>query len=386
MKKNQYNIKTYFIEEFVEFCAKLDKIPEQEVKLRHFENYILKSRNENSLYLTVVYYLEKILFGEGSEASFLTIPKNSDEEYEKLNLQQLRYSASLINTYSEIESNVSQFIYEFSSNEVQKFLIYYYTGRNMTGIRHQSLVELYEQYNLGKDIAEISLSDFAYEAIKYVPVKRDKSIKLPAVLFREKEINRFYLYKEEDKFVTNLPDEEVLKQIFINYKRIAIIGNVVGKTWNVYLCTTKPRLTKNLIKQGRYTLQTGLKYLTNDFARVKNTISKFTEDYTNFEVELVKAKGALFWDLDSVLDELVERPYGILFARNEVIELEKVVLSKQVISDINYPRNKVTCKYITTDGFDTHKLRDFRNKDISIGDQICEIRFGEYKYINMKVV
>ena len=84
MKKNQYNIKTYFIEEFVEFCTKLDKIPEQEVKLRHFENYILKSRNENSLYLTVVYYLEKILFGEGSEASFLTIPKNSDEEYEKL--------------------------------------------------------------------------------------------------------------------------------------------------------------------------------------------------------------------------------------------------------------------------------------------------------------
>ena len=379
--KNNNNIKYYYFLEFISFYNSLTKYPEMEVRKGLVERYFTQAFENKYLASIISVYMQQLLQGETIKLPLISTCNNSEVRL-KLNINQLQYSAQKVNTSTELQESVVDFVSSCDNSEIEQFLIKFYKRINVFSLDRNTLQEFYGKFSMAKHIPKIKLTDFNYEVVKSEKVKVIRKLKYPVVLFASETINTKYFYKIDGKVVTNFEDVAFVSGVFANYKRISIIGNFVDNTLECYICTCKKKIVEKFIEQKPFTLQNSIRYLNNDFGRVNNTMKAYKDLKQGFIVK--KALGEIYFNEEGFVEELVKRPNAVAFFRNDILDLTQMTMSRFVVTDLDYVGEKVQVQNIISKVVEEFDIGMFGEQELHIGSLIILMRLGENKFIKIK--
>ena len=378
--KNSYNIKYFYILDFYQFTESLARFPEEEVRLKVLTEYLTQAMQHSQLKYLISIYLNQLLYGETFKGGFLQTNFESSTQH-KLNLVQLQYSAQKANTSTELMTEVLEFVSTCENKDVEQFLIKFYKRINITYLNRDSLIQLYTKFGMQKLIPKPKLTDFASEVVKVVE-KRIRKPKYPVVIFEEEECNLVYFHKLDGEVVTNFENKSFVENLFKKYARISIIGNFSENILTCYITTTKKKVVEKFIHKDKFTLQNSLRYLLGDFGRINNTLSAFKDYKNSFEVK--KGLGSIYFDEGMFIEELLKRPKGFAFFRNEVLDLSDLTISRYIAQGFNYVEGKVILQNILSKNVIEFDLKMFEGEDVKIGAQVFVVKVGQYEYVKIK--
>ena len=378
--KNSYNIKYFYILDFYQFTESLARFPEEEVRLKVLTEYLTQAMQHSQLKYLISIYLNQLLYGETFKGGFLQTNFESSTQH-KLNLVQLQYSAQKANTSTELMTEVLEFVSTCENKDVEQFLIKFYKRINITYLNRDSLIQLYTKFGMQKLIPKPKLTDFASEVVKVVE-KRIRKPKYPVVIFEEEECNLVYFHKLDGEVVTNFENKSFVENLFKKYARISIIGNFSENILTCYITTTKKKVVEKFIHKDKFTLQNSLRYLLGDFGRINNTLSAFKDYKNSFEVK--KGLGSIYFDEEMFVEELLKRPKGFAFFRNEVLDLSDLTISRYIAQGFNYVEGKVILQNILSKNVIEFDLKMFEGEDVKIGAQVFVVKVGQYEYVKIK--
>lgn len=378
--KNSYNIKYFYILDFYQFTESLARFPEEEVRLKVLTEYLIQAMQHSQLKYLISIYLNQLLYGETFKGGFLQANFENSVQY-KLNLVQLQYSAQKANTSTELMTEVLEFVSTCENKDVEQFLIKFYKRINITYLNRDSLIQLYNKFGMQKLIPKPKLTDFTSEVIRVVE-KRIRKPKYPVVIFEEEECNLVYFYKLDEEVITNFENKSFVENLFKKYNRISIIGNFSENILTCYIATTKKKVVEKFIHKDKFTLQNSLRYLLGDFGRINNTLRGFKDFKNSFEVK--KGLGSIYFDEEIFVEELLKRPKGFAFFRNEILDLSDLTISRYIAQGFNYVDNKVLLQNILSKNVIEFELKMFEGEDVKVGAQVFVIKVGQYEYIKIK--
>lgn len=378
--KNSYNIKYFYILDFYHFTESLARFPEEEVRLKVLTEYLTQAMQHSQLKHLISIYLNQLLYGETFKGGFLQVNFENRAQY-KLNLVQLQYSAQKVNTSTELMTEVLEFVSTCENKDVEQFLIKFYKRINITYLNRDTLIQLYNKFGMQKLIPKPKLTDFVNEVVKVVE-KRIRKPKYPVVIFEEEECNLVYFHKLDGEVVTNFENKSFIKNIFKHYARLSIIGNFSNNTWTCYIATTKKKVVEKFIHKDKFTLQNSLRYLLGDFGRINNSLSAFKDFKNSFEVK--KGLGSIYFDEEMFVEELLKRPKGFAFFRNDILDLSDLVISRYIAQGFNYVEGKVMLQNILSKNVIEFELEKFDGEDVKVGAQVFVIKVGQYEYVKIK--
>ena len=378
--KNSYNTKYFYILDFYQFTESLTRFPEEEVRLRILTEYLEQAMKHSQLKYLISIYLNQLLYGETFKGGFLQANFENTAQH-KLNLVQLHYSAQKANTSTELMTEVLLFVSNCENKDVEQFLIKFYKRINITYLNRDTLIQLYNKFGMQKLIPKPKLTDFASDVVKVVE-KRIRKPKYPVVIFEEEECNLVYFHKLDGEVVTNFENKGFIENLFKKYNRISIIGNFSENILSCYIATTKKKVVEKFIHKDKFTLQNSLRYLLGDFGRINNTLSGFKDFKNSFEVK--KGLGSIFFDEEMFIEELLKRPKGFAFFRNEILDLSDLVISRYIAQGFNYVDNKVMLQNILSKNVIEFELEKFDGTEVKVGAQVFVIKVGQYEYIKIK--
>ena len=378
--KNSYNIKYFYILDFYQFTESLARFPEEEVRLKVLTEYLIQAMQHSQLKYLISIYLNQLLYGETFKGGFLQANFENSAQY-KLNLVQLQYSAQKANTSTELMTEVLEFVPTCENKDVEQFLIKFYKRINITYLNRDTLIQLYIKFGMQKLIPKPKLTDFVSEVVKVVE-KRIRKPKYPVVIFEEEECNLVYFHKLDGEVITNFENKSFVENLFKKYNRISIIGNFSENILSCYITTTKKKVVEKFIHKDKFTLQNSLRYLLGDFGRINNSLSAFKDYKNSFEVK--KGLGSIYFDEEMFIEELLKRPKGFAFFRNEILDLSDLTISRYIVQGLNYVDNKVLLQNILSKNVIEFELEKFDGEDVKVGAQVFVVKVGQYEYIKIK--
>ena len=324
--------------------------------------------------------MNQLLYGETFKGGFLQANFESSTQH-KLNLVQLQYSAQKANTSTELMTEVLEFVSTCENKDVEQFLIKFYKRINITYLNRDTLIQLYNKFGMQKLIPKPKLTDFVNEVVKVVE-KRIRKPKYPVVIFEEEECNLVYFHKLEGEVVTNFENKSFVENLFKKYNRISIIGNFSENILTCYIATTKKKVVEKFIHKDKFTLQNSLRYLLGDFGRINNSLSAFKDFKNSFEVK--KGLGSIYFDEGIFVEELLKRPKGFAFFRNEILDLSDLTISRYIAQGFNYVEGKVMLQNILSKNVIEFELEKFAGEDVKVGAQVFVVKVGQYEYVKIK--
>ena len=125
-----------------------------------------------------------------------------------------------------------------------------------------------------------------------------------------------------------------------------------------------------------------MRYLLGDFGRINNSLSAFKDYKNSFEVK--KGLGSIYFDEEMFIEELLKRPKGFAFFRNEILDLSDLVISRYIAQGFNYVDNKVMLQNILSKNVIEFELEKFDGNEVKVGAQVFVIKVGQYEYIKIK--
>ena len=378
--KSNYNIKYFYILDFYQFTESLARFPEEEVRHKVLTEYLTQAMQHSQLKYLISIYLNQLLYGETFKGGFLQA-NFENTLTRKLNLVQLHYSAQKANTSTELMTEVLLLVSNCENKDVEQFLIKFYKRINITYLNRDTLIQLYNKFGMQKLIPKPKLTDFASDVVKVVE-KRIRKPKYPVVIFEEEECNLVYFHKLDGEVITNFENKSFVENLFKKYARISIIGNFSNNIYTCYIATTKKKVIEKFIHKDKFTLQNSLRYLLGDFGRINNTLSGFKDFKNSFEVK--KGLGSIFFDEEMFIEELLKRPKGFAFFRNEILDLSDLVISRYIAQGFNYVDNKVVLQNILSKNVIEFELEKFDGNEVKVGAQVFIIKVGQYEYIKIK--
>ena len=84
------------------------------------------------------------------------------------------------------------------------------------------------------------------------------------------------------------------------------------------------------------------------------------------------------------VEELLKRPKGFAFFRNEILDLSDLIISRYIAQGFNYVEGKVLLQNILSKNVIEFELEKFDGKDVKIGAQVFVIKVGQYEYVKIK--
>ena len=378
--KNNYNIKYFYILDFYQFTESLARFPEEEVRLKVLTEYLTQAMQHSQLKYLISIYLNQLLYGETFKGGFLQANFENSAQY-KLNLVQLQYSAQKANTSTELMTEALEFVSTCENKDVEQFLIKFYKRINITYLNRDSLIQLYNKFGMQKLIPKPKLTDFVSDVVRVVE-KRIRKPKYPVVIFEEEECNLVYFHKLDGEVVTNFENKSFAENLFKKYNRISIIGNFSENILSCYITTTKKKVVEKFIHKDKFTLQNSLRYLLGDFGRINNTLSGFKDFKNSFEVK--KGLGSIYFNEEMFIEELLKRPKGFAFFRNEILGLSDLTISRYIAQGFNYVDNKVLLQNILSKNVIEFDLKMFEGEDVKVGAHVFVIKVGQYEYVKIK--